>query len=166
MAKLAGAHMEVNPQKRGAAGHQTPRLAIILIALLALIHVPRIAAFQLAQDAFAGHESAAWLYPALVDVFIGLTAPLVAFAIWRKTGLAVWVAALVWFTVSIVDIFNAVTTTLNMAVPFPHGLPFGSRSTFVTYLLVSAVVEGMAIVWLTRGKMRSHYFGSLGPGSQ
>ena len=166
MAKPAGAHMEVNPQKRGAAGHQTPRPAIILIALLALIQVPRIAAFQLAQHVFAGHESAAWLYPAFVDVFIGITAPFVAFAIWRKTGLAAWVAALLWFTVSIVDIFDAMTTALNMAVPFPHGLPFGSRSTFVTYLLVSAVVEGMAIVWLTRGKMRSHYFGSLGPGSQ
>ncbi len=166
MAKLAGAHMEVNPQKRGAAGHQTPRLAIILIALLALIQVPRIAAFQLAQDVFAGHESAAWLYPALVDVFIGITAPFVAFAIWRTTGLAVWVATLVWFTVSIFDIFDAMTTTLNMAVPFPHGLPFGSRSTFVTYLLVSAVFEGMAIAWLTRGKMRAHYFASLRPASQ
>ena len=166
MAKLAGAHMEMNPQKRGAAVHQTPRLAINLIALLALIHAPRMLAFQLAHAVFAGHESAAWLYPAFVDVFIGITAPFVAFAIWRTTGLAVWVAALVWFTVSIVDIFDAMTTTLNMAVPFPHGLPFGSRSTFVTYLVVSAVVEGTAIAWLTRGKMRSHYFGSLGPGSQ
>jgi hypothetical protein len=166
MAKLAGAHMEVNPQKRGTAGHQTPRLAIILIALLALIHVPRILAFQLAQAVFAGHESAAWLYPAFVDVFIGITAPFVAFAIWRTRGLAVWVAALIWFTISIVDIFDAMTAALDMAVPFPHGLPFRSRSTFVAYLLVSAVVEGMAIAWLTRGKMRSHYFGSVGPGSQ
>ena len=158
--------MDVNPQKRGAAGHQTPRLAIILIALLALIQVPRIAAFQLVQDVFAGHESAAWLYPPLVDIFIGITAPFVAFALWRTTGLAVWVAALVWFTVSIFDIFDAMTTALNMAVPFPHGLPFGSRSTFVTYLVVSAVVEGTAIAWLIRGRMRSHYFGSVGPGSQ
>jgi hypothetical protein len=161
MAKLAGAHMEVNPQKRGAAGHQTPRPAIILIALLALIQVPRIAAFQLAQHVFAGHESAAWLYPAFVDVFIGITAPFVAFAIWRTTGLAVWVAALLWFTVSIFDIFDAMTTALNMAVPFPHGLPFGSRSTFVAYLLVSLLVEGTAMAWLTRWNMRSHYFGSF-----
>jgi hypothetical protein len=165
MARLAGAHMEVNPQKRGAAGHQTPRLAIILIALLALIHVPRILAFQLAQAVFAGHESAAWLYPAFVDIFIGITAPFVAFAIWRTTGLAVWVVALVWFTVSIFDIFDAMTAALNMAVPFPHGLPFGSRSTFVTYLLVSLVIEGTAVAWLTRGKMRSHYFASIRPAS-
>ena len=166
MAKLAGESMEVNPQERGATGNQTPRLAIILIALLALIQVPRIAAFQLAQQVLAGHESAAWLNPPLVDVFIGITAPFVAFAIWRTTGLAVWVAALVWFTFSIFDIFDAMTTALNMAVPFPHGLPFGSRSTFVTYLLVSAVLEGTAIAWLTREEMRSHYFGSVGRGSQ
>ena len=166
MAKLAAAHMEVNPQKRGAAGHQTPRLAIILIAALALIQVPRVAAFQLAQQVFAGNESAAWLNPALVDVFIGITAPFVAFAIWRKTGLVVWVSALGWFTLSIFDIFDAMTAALNMAVPFPHGLPFGSRSNFVMYLVVSGVVEGMAIAWLTRGKMRSHYIASLGPGSQ
>lgn len=166
MARLASGHIEVNPQRRGVAGHQTPRLAILLIALLALIQVPRIAAFQLAQEVFAGHESPAWLNPPLVDVFIGITAPLVAFAIWRRTGLAVWVVAVVWFTVSIFDVFDAMTTTLNMAVPFPHGLPFGSRSTFVTYLLVSAVVEGTAIAWLTRARMRSHYFGSVGPGSQ
>jgi hypothetical protein len=166
MEKLAGARTEVNPRKRGAAGHQTPRLAIILIALLALIQMPRIGAFELAQDVFAGHDSAAWLYPAFVDIFIGITAPFVAFAIWRRTGLAVWVVAVVWFTISIFDIFDAVTNVLNVAGPLPHSLPIGSRSTFVAYLLVSLVFQGTAMAWLTRGKMRSHYFGSLGPGSQ
>ena len=166
MAKLAGAQMEVNSQERGAAGDQTPRLAIILIAVLALIQMPRIGAFELAQDVFAGHDSAAWLYPAFVDVFIGITAPFVAFAIWRRTGLAVWVAAVLWFTISIFDIFDAVTNVLNVAGPLPHSLPFQSRQTFVAYLLVSLVFQGTAIAWLTRGKMRERYFGSLGTRSQ
>jgi hypothetical protein len=158
--------MEMKPQKIGSAGRDRPRLAIILIAVLALIQVPRIAAFQLAQDVSAGHESVAWLYPAFVDIFIGITAPFVAFAIWRKTGLAVWVTALVWFTISIFDHLDAVTTALNVAGPLPHSLPFASRSAFVISLLVSVVFEGMALAWLTRGKMRSHYFGSLRPTSQ
>jgi hypothetical protein len=158
--------METNPQKIGDAGHDRPRLAIILIAVLALIQVPRIAAFHLAQDVFAGHESVAWLYPAFVDIFIGITAPFVAFAIWRKTGLAVWVTALVWFIISIFDHLDAVTTALNVAGPLPHSLPFASRSAFVISLLVSVVFEGMAFAWLIRGKMRSHYLGSLRPASQ
>ncbi len=158
--------MEMNPQKVGDAGHQKPRLAIILIAVLALIQVVRIGAFQLAQDVFAGRESVAWLYPGIVDIFIGITAPFVAFAIWRKTGLAVWVTALVWFVLSIFDHLDALTTALNVAGPLPHSLPFASRSAFVTSLLVSMVFEGMAFGWLTRGKMRSHYFGSLRPASQ
>ncbi|SRR5712692_440922 len=158
--------MEMNPQKSGDAGFQKPRLAIVSIALLALIQVVRIAAFQLAQDVFAGRESVAWLYPGFVDIFIGITAPFVAFAIWRRTGLAVWVVALVWFSISIFDHLDALTTALNVAGPLPHSLPFASRSAFATSLLVSVVLEGTAFAWLTRERMRSHYFRSLRPAAR
>jgi hypothetical protein len=157
--------MEVNPATSGA-GFKKPRLAIVLIALLALIQVVRIAAFQLVQDVFAGRESVAWLYPGFVDIFIGITAPLVAFAVWRKTGLAVWVMALVWFSISIFDHLDALTTALNVAGPLPHSLPFASRSAFATSLLVSVAFEGIAFAWLTRGNMRSHYFRSPEPAAR
>src|SRR5712691_9601469 len=158
--------MEMNRRKIGDAGHQKPGLAIILIAVLALIQVVRIGAFQLAQDVFAGHEAVAWLYPAFVDIFIGITAPFVAFAIWRKTGLAVWVTAIVWFTLSIFDHLDALTTALNVTGPLPGSFPAGSLSGAVTFLLVASALEAMALVWLTRGKMKSHYLGSLSPTSQ
>src|SRR5216684_5710889 len=135
--------MEMNPQKSGDAGFQKPRLAIVLIALLALIQVVRIAAFQLAQDVFAGRESVAWLYPGFVDIFIGITAPFVAFAIWRKTGLAVWVTALVWFALSIFDHLDALTTAL--AGPLPINTPgFSSQSGTVAGFLVATALDVIA----------------------
>src|SRR5712692_4092576 len=157
--------MEMNPQKSGDAGFQKPRLAIVSIALLALIQVVRIAAFQLAQDVFAGRESVAWLYPGFVDIFIGITAPFVAFAIWRRTGLAVWVTAIVWFALSISDHLDALTTAL--AGPLPINTPgFSSQSGTVAGFLVATALDVIALALLTRGKMKSHYFSSLRPAEQ
>ena len=154
---------EINAPKIAAPDNRKPsvlsdrrlRLAIIAIAVLALIQVIRVMAFQLAQDVLAGRESIAWLYPAYVDMFIGITAPFVAFAIWRRPGLAVWTIAIVWFTISIVDHMGAVTVVLNVTGPFP--LPGGSQSGVVMSLLVGVVLEGMALALLTRRKVRSHY---------
>ena len=162
---------EINAPKIAAPDNRKPsvlsdrrlRLAIIAIAVLALIQVIRVMAFQLAQDVLAGRESIAWLYPAYVDMFIGITAPFVAFAIWRRTGLAVWTTAIVWLTISIVDHLDAVTVALNATGPLPRSLPGGSPSGVVISLLVGVVLEGIVLVSLTRAKMKSHYLGLLRP---
>ena len=165
--------MEQHPQRIGAAGNQKdsvmsdvrPRLAIDVVAVWALIQTTRIAAIPLAQGVLTGSDPAAWLFPAFGDIFIGITAPFVAFAIWRRTGLAVWVTAIVWFALSISDHLDALTTAL--AGPLPINTPgFSSQSGTVAGFLVATALDVIALALLTRGKMKSHYFGSLRPAEQ
>src|SRR5712692_4538163 len=128
--------MEQNAQRMGVPGNQKssgmsdvrPRLAVV-IAVWALVQVVRITAFPIVQGVLAGLDSPAWLFPAFGDMFIGITAPLVAFAIWRRTGLAAWVTAIVWFTLSISDHMDALTSALT--APLPHSMSGSSPSAFV-----------------------------------
>lgn len=136
------------------------RIQIILIALLALVQTIRVLAFPLAQDVLGGRESLEWLYPAYLDIFVGATAPFVAFAIWRRTGLAVWTTAIVWFTISILDHLDALTVVLNITGPLPASFPASSPSAAAISLVVQTALEVLALVALTRPRMRAHYLGS------
>ena len=119
-------------QKPSALSDRWPCLAIIAIAVLALVQTIRIFAFQLAQDVLAGSAPIEWLYPAYLDMFVGITAPFVAFALWQRTGLAVWTTAIVWFTISIFDHLGAVTNILNANGPLPRSFPASSPSSAVS----------------------------------
>ncbi len=127
-----------------------------LVSLLALLQIIRVTAFQLAQDVLANREAAAWLFPAFVDIFVGVTAPFVAYAIWKGRGLWVWVTAIVWFTISISDHLDALTAAFISTIPsmFPQ-----DQASVAVFLLFGIVTEGLAILWLTRERTRSWYFG-------
>src|SRR5713226_6660179 len=162
--------MEQHPQRIGAAGNQKdagmsdvrPRLAIIAVAVWALFQTARITSLPIIQSVLAGDDSTAWLYPAFIDLFIGITAPFVAFAMWRKTGLWVWVVALMWFTTSLFDHMDAIVAALISRIP--QAFFGGNQSAVLTSLVISAVLDVTCLVVLTRGKMRSHYLGSIGSG--
>ena len=137
-----------------------PRL--LIVAVWALIQVVRLSAISLAQSILSAANPVAWLFPAYLDVFIGITAPFVAFAIWRRTGLAVWVSAIVFFSLSIADHLDAVTNAL--AGPLRNNTPgFSTPAATATGLLVASALDVIALALLTRGRMRSHYLGSLRP---
>ena len=140
------------------ASVRRPRLAIFAVAVWALIQVVRISGLSVAQGVLAGENSAAWLYAGLVDTFLAITAPFVAFAVWRRTGLAIWVTAIGWFTLSIVDHLDGLTAALS--TPLPKA--FGSSSAMVAaaFLLLSAL-DLAAVALLTRKTMRSHYLGAF-----
>ena len=135
-----------------------PRLAILAVAVWALIQVVRISGLSVVQGVLAGDNSAAWLYAGLVDTFLAITAPFVAFGVWRRNGLAIWVTAIVWFTLSIVDHLDGLTAALISPLP----KPFGSSSAMVAaaFLLLS-VLDLAALALLTRKNMRTHYFATL-----
>ena len=145
----------MTPAPNGATSSTRPWLRW-LVALLALVQVVRLSAVQLAQDVLAGREQAAWLFPSLVDIFVGVTAAFVAYAIWRRRGLGVWVAAIVWFTISISDHLDALTTAFVSTIPpmFPQ-----DRSSVAAFLLFGVITEALAIVWLARDGTRAHYLG-------
>jgi len=150
--------MEQNPPRSGATGNR-PRLAIIAISIWVLLQIPRLAALPIIQSVLAGNDSTAWLYPAFVDTFIGITAPFLAFALWRRTGLWVWMTALIWFSISLFDHLDA--TTAALISPIPQAFMEGNQSTVLTSLLIGAVLDAIFLVVLTRRTMKSHYLGAI-----
>lgn len=131
------------------------RFMVIGVAAWAASQTIRLVGFSLAQNALAGGASPAWLYPAITDVVVGLMAPIVAFAVWRRKGLGVWVFGIVFFAVSIVDHMDAVTAALT--TPIPHAiLLFNPPVATVVPLVVISVIDAVAIAVLWTASMRSY----------
>ena len=133
-----------------------PRLTIIFVAAWAIIQVVRISGLSVAQGVLAGHDSPAWLYPGLVDTFLAVTAPFVAFALWRRTGLTIWVTAIAWFIVSVVDHLDGLTAALT--TPLPTAFRSSPPMVAIAFLLLSSI-DLTAVALLARRSMRSHYLG-------
>ena len=135
---------------------KSPRVAIILVSLLALFQIVRVLAYPIIQDVFAGVNAEAWLFPAMMDVFVGATALFVAIGIWRGKGLAVWTSAIVFFCLSISDHLDAIAVVLTSKGPHP-AMMSGTPSAIATQLGVMTLLEALAIWALTTKSLRSHY---------
>jgi len=132
---------------------KAPRVAIILLGVLALFQIIRAAAFFMIQDILAGKTPVEWLFPASVDVFVGVAALFVALALWTRKGLAVWTIAIVFFCISISDHLDAITVVLNTKGPLP-AMMSGAPSSTATMLAVMTLVEAFAIWVLTWESLR------------
>ena len=135
---------------------KSPRVVIILVGLLALFQIVRVLAYPIIQDVFAGVNAEAWLFPAMMDVFVGAAALFVAIGIWRGKGLAVWTSAIVFFCLSISDHLDAATVVLTSKGPNP-AMMSGAPSAIATQLGVMTLLEALAIWALTTKSLRSHY---------
>ena len=135
---------------------KSPRIAIVLLGGLALFQFVRTLAFSIIQDVLAGKIAEAWLFPASMDVFVGVTAIFVAIGIWRAKGLAIWTAAIVFFSLSISDHADAIIVTLNTKGPLP-AMMSGPTANTVTVLVVMSLVEAFAIWGLTTKRLRAHF---------
>jgi len=136
-----------------------PRAALNAVAIWALFQTARISAFPIISGVLDGKEPPAWLYPALVDVFVGATAPLLAFAVWRRTGLWTWLAALAWFTTSLVDHLGATIDTFWE--PIPSALLGGSRSLVLSSLAIGMALDLLTLMALARPRLRAHFLSSM-----
>jgi hypothetical protein len=153
-----------NATKQSMTSDVRLRLMVIGLTAWAAFQVIRVVGFFLAQDALAGSASPAWLYPAITDVVVGLMAPIVAFAIWRMKGLGVWVLAIVFFAISIVDHLDAVTAALNTPIPAAPLLNPSPVATAVELVVIS-VIDAIAIALLATGRMRAYLHVPSGIGS-
>lgn len=135
---------------------KSPKVAIILLGALALFQIIRVFAFSMIQDILVGKTPDAWLFPAMTDVFIGVTALFVAIALWKGKGLAVWTTAIVFFCISISDHLDAITVVLTTKGPLP-AMMNGAPSSTATMLAVMTLVEAFAIWALTSIRLRTHY---------
>lgn len=136
--------------------NKPPRVAIILVALLALFQIIRVMAYVIIKDSLAGVNAEAWLFPAMMDVFIGVTALFVALGVWRGKGLLPWVSAIVFFILSISDHADAISVVLTSKGPAP-AMMSGAPSAIVTQLVVMTLLEVAALWALTTKAMREHY---------
>ena len=138
---------------------KSTKVAIILVGVLALFQITRVMAFSIITDALSGANAEAWLFPAMMDVFVGVLALFVAIGIWRGKGLAVWTAAIVFFVLSISDHIDAITVVLTSKGPAP-AMMSGAPSSMAIMLTVMSLVEVLAIFALTSKGMRDHYLAS------
>lgn len=135
---------------------KSPHVAIILVGLLALIQIMRVLAYSIIQDALAGKVAEAWLFPAMMDVFVGVCALFVALGIWRGKGLLPWVSAIVFYALSISDHLDAISVVLTSKGPAP-AMMSGAPSAVATQLAVMTLLEVAALWALTTKSMRDHY---------
>lgn len=133
-----------------------PKTIVTLIALLALFQFIRVFALSLIQGVLSGQYSDAWLFPAMTDVVIGVSAIFVAYALWRMRGLAVWTVGIVWFIISISDHLDAMTVAVNTTEALPPGFPPTPTATVIMLAVMSAL-EIAALIALTSGKLRAFY---------
>ena len=146
-----------NATKQSVAPDFRLRLMVIGVVAWAAFQTIRLVGFSLAQNALAGGASPAWLYPAITDVVVGLMAPIVAFAVWRRKGLGVWVFGIVFFAVSIVDHMDAVTAALTTPIPAAPLLSPSPVTTAVELTVIS-VIDAVAIAVLGTARMRSYLY--------
>jgi len=123
-----------------------PGLRIGLVALWALLQTPRVTGWWIAADARAGRAAEAWLYPGMVDVVIGVSAPVIAYLLWRRRGPWIWLVAVVWFTISIFD--HTVAFANALATAIPTDFLGGNQPTVVTSLVIGAILDAAAIAAL------------------
>ena len=135
---------------------KSPRIAIILVSLLALIQIVRVMAITIVQDALAGNVAEGWLFPAMTDVFVGSVALFVAVGLWRGKGLVVWTSAIVFYAISISDHLDAISVVLTSKGPAP-AMMSGQPAAVTTQLLVMTLLEVAALWSLTTKSMRQHY---------
>jgi hypothetical protein len=139
-----------------------PGLRIGLVALWALLQTPRVTGWSIAADARAGRAAEAWLYSGMVDVVIGVSAPVIAYLLWRRRGPWIWLVAVVWFTISIFD--HTVAFANALATAIPTDFLGGNQPTVVTSLVIGAILDAAAIAALASRALRAHYVGTVRPG--
>lgn len=132
-------------------------LSLMLAAVWALLQLARVLSVSTLQGIGAGNVAIEWLYPAIIDLTIGVSAPLVAFLIWRKHGVWVRMTALFWFAVSCLE--HIETIALNLLSAKPQAFFGTTPSTIALELALFAILDATAFVIVWRqmlGENRSH----------
>ncbi|MBZ0277051.1 MAG: hypothetical protein K8I60_12955 [Anaerolineae bacterium] len=146
-------------QNGQGSGYGRPNLALTLIAIWSLFQLGRLSAVSIAQSIVPGDAMSAWLYPAYVDTFIGITAIFIAFAVWRLRGVWVWMIILTWFSISMADHVDAIIAALN--APIPAGFFGGVQSTVLVSLIVGIILDTAVLVTLSRERVKSYFLASM-----
>ncbi len=124
---------------RGLNGME--RVFIFGTIIWILLQLSRAIAVVLIDDINAGVASEAWRYPAYLDLFATVFALPLMWAVWARRGLLTWVAAVVYWVISIVDHFGNFVTTTFVG---PPSIAEGMSNPY----LVPVIQTGLDIVFL------------------
>lgn len=94
-----------------------PRIPLIVLTVWIILQLPRFIAWPLIQSVLAGHDPAAWLFPAIIDIVVAVSGLPLAVLLWTRGGLATWVYAVVWLSLSTFDHASAITAISIAGVP-------------------------------------------------
>jgi hypothetical protein len=81
----------------------------------------------------------------------------VAFTLWRWKGLGIWVAGIVWLSLSFFDFLDGLTTTITFGAPTNLAI---SSAAAIAWFIAWLVVDVIAIGLLIGKSVRSRYLGA------
>ena len=129
-------------------------LTLTFAVIWAVLQLARVLSFATIQGIMAGHIAIEWLYPAIIDVFIGLSAPLMAFFIWRKDGVWPRLTVLIWLSVSFLE--HIETIKLNMISLKPLAFFGATQSVIALELAAFAVWDAVAFVLVAKQTLKEN----------
>ena len=125
------------------------------IILWVLMQMPRFIAIPLIGDVLDGVDSPAWFYPAILDVIVAASAPILAYLIWTQRSLRTWVLGIVFLVVSIVDHGGSVSADILTETPKVFGGEEGPDPMIVSS--AQGVIDILVLWLLTRSNVRNYY---------
>ncbi|MEP3889501.1 MAG: hypothetical protein ABJN69_03480 [Hellea sp.] len=118
------------------------------------LQISRLIALSLIHEINTGAESAAWMFPAYLDLFAAIFALPLILAVWKKRGFIAWSLVAIYLAISLVDhIGNFVTTDL---VGPPSIVPEGSNP--VLFPAVMTLLDLVFLILLFLPKYRGVFF--------
>jgi hypothetical protein len=118
------------------------------------MQLPRFIAVPLIQSVLAGHDPAAWLFPAIIDIVVAVAGVPLIVLTWTRPGLATWVYALLWLSLSIFDHASAVTAFAIAGMPTVFA-EMGGGGAAVPAL--QTVLDVALFVMLCQRGVRAHF---------
>ncbi|HUN22124.1 MAG TPA: hypothetical protein PK299_03215 [Anaerolineales bacterium] len=128
--------------------------ALMFASVWAVLQLTRIVSFFTIQSIAAGSAPVEWLYPSIVDVLIGLSAPLIAFFIWRKNGAWTRLITLIWFSVSLLERIESIG--LNMVSLKPHAFFGDTQSAIALELAIFALLDAVALFIVAKQSLKEN----------
>lgn len=128
--------------------------ALTFAAVWAALQLARILSFPTIQNIISGSDAVEWLYPSIIDVLIGLSAPLIAFFIWRKNSVWPRLTTLIWFSVSLLE--HIETIGLNIVSLKPDTFFGTTQSAIALELAIFAMLDAIALVVVAKQTLKEN----------
>lgn len=120
-----------------------------------LLQLPRLIAIPLIGDVLAGTESPAWLYPAILDCFVAIFAPVAAWLFMKRPDPGGWLAPVLLLVVSIIDHGGSISADVLTPTPRVFGGENGPQPVVVSG--IQAFIDILVLTLLFRPTIRKAF---------